>query len=195
MRAVFWEGKPFHVSVKDTPVPTIQTPDDAIVRLTTAAICGSDLHTFHGKFGSPTPPWGMGHEGIGVVVEVGDAVSTIKVGDWVIVPDSPDDGHLNLTPPTDEQQGIFGFGPILGNLGGLQGTWIFFCVRIKLTREKAEYARCPFADKSLIPVSEKLAREQPLDLVLLSDIWPTAWTCLDFSGFQPGDSVAIFGAG
>ena len=60
---------------------------------------------------------------------------------------------------------------------------------------KAEYARCPFADKSLIPVSEKLAKEQPLDLILLSDIWPTAWTCLDFAGFQPGDSVAIFGAG
>jgi len=135
MRAVFWEGKPLHVSVKDTPVPTIQTPDDAIVRITNAAICGSDLHTLHGKLGSTTPPWGMGHEGIGVVVEVGDAVSTVKVGDWVIIPDSPDDGHFNLAPPTDEQEGIFGFGPVFGNLGGLQGTEISLQLRIRLKLE------------------------------------------------------------
>jgi threonine dehydrogenase-like Zn-dependent dehydrogenase len=121
MRAVFWEGKPFHVSVKDTPKPTIQTPDDAIVRLTTAAICGTDLHIFHGKFGSTTPPWGLGHEGIGIVTEVGDNVTTVKVGDWVIVPDEPDDGRLDLTPPTAEQDAFFGFGPTFGNLGGLQG--------------------------------------------------------------------------
>jgi threonine dehydrogenase-like Zn-dependent dehydrogenase len=121
MRAVFWEGKPFHVSVKDTPKPTIQDPGDAIVRLTTGAICGSDLHTYHGLLGSPTPPWPMGHEGIGIVTEVGGNVTTVKVGDYVIIPDEPDDGHLDLAPPPLIDDSIFGFGPAFGDLGGLQG--------------------------------------------------------------------------
>lgn len=121
MRAVFWEGKPFHVSVKDTPKPTIEYPDDAIVRLTMAALCGTDLHILHGIFGSTTPPWGLGHEGIGIVTEIGDNVTTVKVGDWVIVPDEPDDGRLDLTIPNAESEAFFGFGPTFGNLGGLQG--------------------------------------------------------------------------
>ncbi|KAF2111109.1 hypothetical protein BDV96DRAFT_499850 [Lophiotrema nucula] len=177
MRAVVWEGKPFHVSVKSVPKPKIIAEEDAIVRLTTAAICGTDLHTYHGIFGSTNPPWTLGHEGIGVVVEVGSATKSIKVGDRVIVPDFPDDGHLTLRAPDLSEDVAFGFGPDFGNLGGLQ----------------AEYARVPFADDSLIPIPNN--RHSELDYLFISDIWATAWTCIDFSGFQPGDSVAVFGAG
>jgi threonine dehydrogenase-like Zn-dependent dehydrogenase len=123
MRAVVWEGKPFHVSVKDIPKPTIENPGDAIIQITTAAICGSDLHTFHGKLGSPNPPWAMGHEGVGIVIEVGDAVSNTKVGDWVIVPDIPDNGHIELAPPPSSSDALYGFGSLFGNIGGLQGTF------------------------------------------------------------------------
>jgi len=144
MKAVFWEGKPFHVSVKDTPRPTIQTPDDAIIRLTTAAICGTDLHTFHGKFGSSAPPWSLGHEGIGIVAEVGDNVTTLKVGDWVIVPDFPDDGHIDLAPPPVSSEVAFGFGPIFGNLGGLQGaSFRGLLLEVKLKSDKRNTLDAP----------------------------------------------------
>ena len=135
MKAVFWEGKPFHVSVKDTPIPTIKTPDDAIIRLTNVAICGSDLHLFHGVLGSSTPPWAMGHEGIGVVTQVGDSISTIKVGDWVIVPALLPSGHLNLSPPNISQDVIFGFGPQFGTASGLQGMQDFRMVAPLLNRK------------------------------------------------------------
>jgi threonine dehydrogenase-like Zn-dependent dehydrogenase len=122
MRTVLREGKPSHMTVASVPKPKIEYPTDAILRITTAAICGTDLHTFHGKFGSPTPPWPMGHEAIGVVIEIGKAVKTVKVGQKFVVPDLPDDGHLNLTVPTIGELAGFGFGPLLGNLGGCQGT-------------------------------------------------------------------------
>ena len=128
MRAVVWEGKPFEMSVKSVPRPRILAKEDAIVRITTAAICGTDLHTYHGIFGSENPPWGMGHEAIGIVIEVGAATKTIKVGDRVIVPDAPADGHLDLKASAAPLQGVtgFGFGKDFGNLGGLQGTYLTY---------------------------------------------------------------------
>ncbi|KAF2475863.1 alcohol dehydrogenase GroES-like domain-containing protein [Lindgomyces ingoldianus] len=176
MRAVIWEGNPFQVSVQSVPKPTVQAPDDAIIRVTTAAICGSDLHTYRGILGSTNPPWPLGHEAIGFVTEIGSAVQFVKVGDRVIVPDSPDDGHLNVDPSIASVIS-FGFGSEFGNLGGCQ----------------AEYVRVPFADQTLIPIPHSPARE--LDYLLISDIWATAWGCLDFANMQPGDTVAVFGAG
>jgi threonine dehydrogenase-like Zn-dependent dehydrogenase len=124
MQAVIWEGKPFHVSVKNIPKPTIKHPGDAIIQITTAAICGSDLHLFHAKLGSPNPPWTLGHEAVGIVTEVGDTVLNVKVGDWVIVPDIPDNGHLELGPPPITADTLYGFGQAFGgDLGGLQGTF------------------------------------------------------------------------
>lgn len=70
MKAVMWEGKPYKMAVREVDRPKIEQEEDAIVRLTTAAICGTDLHIYHGVFGSSKPPWQMGHEGVGVVVEV-----------------------------------------------------------------------------------------------------------------------------
>jgi threonine dehydrogenase-like Zn-dependent dehydrogenase len=121
MKSVVWEGKPFHMSVKEVPKAAIVDETDAVVRLTTAAICGTDLHILHGVWGAPKAPWPMGHEGVGVVVEVGSAVSTVKVGDRVVIPDTINDGHFHSNPAVDTDLEGFGVGSLSGNLGGLQG--------------------------------------------------------------------------
>ncbi|KAK3629684.1 hypothetical protein LTR56_017890 [Elasticomyces elasticus] len=150
MRAVTYHGIPFSVNVTNVPRPTIMEPTDVIVRMTLSAICGTDLHIYHGLEGG-NPPWVMGHEGLGTVWDVGSAVETLKVGDYVVIPDSV-----------------------------------------------AEYARVPYAQDTLIPIivttnTTSLALEQ--NLLSLSDIFATGWQSLDFAGFKPGDSVAVFGAG
>ncbi|KAF2679371.1 GroES-like protein [Lentithecium fluviatile CBS 122367] len=183
MRAVLWEGKPEKVVVKNVPVPTIQRPEDVIVRVTVATICGSDLHIWHGELGGSEVPWIMGHEAVGIVTEIGTAVDTIKIGDKVVIPDAPAAGHIVVdavrTPLGELGSGSYGLGNGFGlDLGGCQ----------------AEYVRVPFADDSLTKIPNDPAINE-LDYLLLSDIWPTAWECLDFSGFRPGDAVAVFGAG
>ncbi|PVH97459.1 GroES-like protein [Periconia macrospinosa] len=165
MRAVLWEGEVEHVSVKDVPVPTIRHPEDVIVRITSAALCGTDLHIYSGELGSSTTPWILGHEGIGIVTAVGSAVDVFKVGDKVVVPDAPSSGELEVE----------GSASLYSNI-------------------HAEYVRVTFADDSLIKIPDTPGTDDR-DYLLLSDIWPTAWTCLNLSGFQPGDSVAVFGAG
>ncbi len=123
MKAVLWEGKPFHVAVREVPTAEIQQPEDAVVRVTTAAICGSDLHIYHGVLGSPTVPYSIGHESVGVVVKIGSATSTVKVGDRVIIPDLPNQGHFDpdKTLSLDELPLVFGEGSELGGLAGCQG--------------------------------------------------------------------------
>ncbi|KAF2138399.1 uncharacterized protein K452DRAFT_290985 [Aplosporella prunicola CBS 121167] len=177
MRGVLYEGVPNQVRVADLPMPTLQAGSDAIVRITTSAICGSDLHMYHGLQGQDAP-WGMGHEAIGYISEIGNAVSSLSVGDYVVIPDNPSTGHLNMEPPSFESNGIFG---ISGGVG-LQ----------------AEYARVPFADDSLIPVplthnTTNATIEQ--DYVTTADIFATGWQAISWSGFEPGDTVAVFGAG
>ncbi|RYO85043.1 hypothetical protein DL766_007925 [Monosporascus sp. MC13-8B] len=166
MRAVVWEGNPFEMAVRDVPKPRIQMPEDAIVRVTSAAICGSDLHTYHGLLGSTQVPWTQGHEAMGVVVEVGSATEAFKIGDRVIVSAVPDDGHFATEPTLLPMFQGYGLGKDFGNLGGCQ----------------AEY-RIPNN-----PAND-------LDYLFLSDVFATGWQCLDFSGFQAGDKVAVFGAG
>lgn len=85
MKAIVWEGKPFHMSLKDIPVPKLEHPNDVLIRITTSAICGTDLHTYRGLLGSTNPPWTMGHEAIGIIVQAGKGVKTLKVGDRVAV--------------------------------------------------------------------------------------------------------------
>ncbi|GME26973.1 alcohol dehydrogenase [Neofusicoccum parvum] len=175
MRGVVYNS-PYNVSVTDLPMPTLQANTDAIVRMTYAAICGSDLHMYHGLQGD-TAPWGMGHEGIGYISEIGDAVTALAVGDYVVIPDNVGTGHLNMEEPASLSS--FGVG---GDLGGLQ----------------AEYARVPNADQNLIPVplthnTTSTALSQ--SYLTASDILATAWTVLDFASFTPGDTVAVFGAG
>ncbi|KAJ4987874.1 alcohol dehydrogenase-like domain-containing protein [Stagonosporopsis vannaccii] len=176
MRAAVWKGKPYQVSIDNVPRPRLLSAEDAIVRLTSSAICGTDLHIYRGISGSTNPPWVLGHEGVGIVESVGEAVQNVKPGDRVIVPAAPDDGVLNidqLIPPLES----VGLGADFGNSDGMQ----------------AEYFRVAQADTTLIPIPHYPSRE--LDYLMISDIWGTAWTCLDLSGFRAGETVAVFGAG
>ncbi|KAG5659536.1 hypothetical protein KAF25_002095 [Fusarium avenaceum] len=173
MRAVAYFGQPYNVSVIDMPLPSIINQTDVVVRITSSAICGSDLHFYHGFSGSPDVPWGLGHEAIGYVSEIGDAVTALNVGDYVIVPDNADDGHWGPSHPLS-----FGVGS--PDYGGLQ----------------AEYARVPFADDTLIPIPiNSTHRDAELDYLMVADVFTTGWHSLSYSGFEAGDSVAIFGAG
>ncbi len=117
MRAVVWQGQPQNVAVVNLPMPTIQSPTDAIVRVTAAGICGTDLHTYRGHYGSQTPPWPMGHEAMGQILEVGEAVSSLQVGDPVVVSDVAQEAEI-----VGEDSVIypFGMGPDRGDLGGCQ---------------------------------------------------------------------------
>lgn len=123
MKTVVWEGKPFHVATRQVPKPKILDVRDAIVRITTAAICGSDLHMYHGVLGSREVPWPVGHEAMGIVVETGSSVTSIKKNDRVVIScgQSSVTGHLQLEPTIEGGFNMFGGGKDFGDLGGLQG--------------------------------------------------------------------------
>lgn len=134
MKAIVWEGKPFHMAVKEKPMPEIQDANDITVRITVSGICGTDLHTYRGLFGSRNPPWIMGHEGIGIVMQAGKGVKSLKAGDRVLVGASISCGYCDncirgrqsycLTYNPSTPADAFGFGDDAGrDLGGLQGTF------------------------------------------------------------------------
>lgn len=163
-----WEGK---------PRPTIQKPTDAIVRITTSTICGTDLHILKGDLPSVTPGRILGHEGIGVVEDVGTAVTAVRAGDRVIISCVTACGKCDYC-----RKGMYSHcrdgGWILGNT--IDGT-------------QAEYVRIPHADTSLYHLPAGGDEEA---LVMLSDILPTGFECGVLNGqVKPGDTVAIVGAG
>jgi threonine dehydrogenase-like Zn-dependent dehydrogenase len=120
MKATVWNGKPLHVTVESVPKPKLLSSEDAIVRLTSSAICGSDLHIYRGVLGSTNPPWVLGHEGVGIVESVGEAVQNVKRGDRVIVPCTPDDGVLNIDRLVPSLES-YGNGEEFGSNDGMQG--------------------------------------------------------------------------
>jgi threonine dehydrogenase-like Zn-dependent dehydrogenase len=195
MKANCWMGTR-HVEVRDVPDPEILNPRDAIVRITNTAICGSDVHLYNGFI--PTMKRGdvLGHEFMGEVVEVGDAVTNLARGDRVVVPFPIACGHClqceremyslceNTNPNAWMAEKLWGYSPcgIFGYshmLGGYPGG-------------QAEYARVPFADVGPVKIPEELSDEQVL---FLSDIFPTGYMAADMCGIQPGDVIAVFGCG
>ncbi|EJT72256.1 hypothetical protein GGTG_09122 [Gaeumannomyces tritici R3-111a-1] len=174
-RVVMWEGKVGQVVTREIPFPRIEEPEDVIVRITTSALCGTDLHVYRGFMGSPNVPYSLGHEGMGVVHEIGPAVDSFKVGDRVIIA-FPSDRPIPTKNSTVLQLAGFGLGSLFGDLQGLQ----------------AEYVRVPFADSSLVGIPKTLPDKEWL---CTGDIFSTAWQGLTWSGFEAGDSVAVFGAG
>jgi threonine dehydrogenase-like Zn-dependent dehydrogenase len=108
MRAVAQLGQAYNVSVIDVPIPTILNATDVIVKINATAICGSDLHTYHVASGSPDTPLLYGHEAIGYITEMGDAVQFLNVGDYVIIPDNLDNGHYTVEPDHYVVPGGFG---------------------------------------------------------------------------------------
>ncbi|WP_405587612.1 zinc-dependent alcohol dehydrogenase [Streptomyces sp. NBC_01190] len=195
MKATCWTGRN-SVDVLDVPDPKILNASDAIIRVSSTTICGSDLHLYDGYI--PTMKKGdiLGHEFMGEVVEVGPAVRKLKVGDRVVVPFPIACGQCwacrhelysvceNSNPNAGLAEkfmghstaGIFGYSHMLGGYAGGQ----------------AEYARVPFADVGPIKVEDDLTDEQVL---FLSDILPTGYMGADNCDITPGDTVAVWGAG
>jgi threonine dehydrogenase-like Zn-dependent dehydrogenase len=195
MRANCWMGRNT-VEVRDVPDPVIMNQRDAIIKITSTAICGSDLHLYDGYI--PTMEKGdiLGHEFMGNVVEVGPGVSNLSVGDRVVVPFPIACGACNScnaelyslcensNPNAGMAEklwghagaGIFGYSHLTGGFAGGQ----------------AEYVRVPFADVGPIKIENDLPDHQVL---FLSDIFPTAYMGAEMCDIKPGDVIAVWGAG
>src|SRR6185312_8105206 len=188
MKAVTWQGKR-DVSVNDVPDPKIEQPTDAIIRVTSTNICGSDLHLYETLTPFMTAGDVLGHEAMGEVVEVGSAVDTLQVGDRVVVPFQMSCGHCFMcneklysqcetTQVTEYGSGaaLFGYSKLYGQVPGGQ----------------AEYLRVPQAQFTHIKVPEGPADER---FVYLSDVLPTAWQAVEYAAIPPGGSVTVLGLG
>jgi threonine dehydrogenase-like Zn-dependent dehydrogenase len=195
MKANCWMGTR-HMQVDEVPDPKILNQRDAIIRITSTAICGSDLHLYNGFMPAMKRGDVVGHEFMGEVVETGSAVSNLNIGDRVVVPFPIACGHCaqceremyslceNSNPNSWMAEklwgyspcGIFGYSHILGGFAGGQ----------------AEFARVPFADVGPLKVPEQLTDEQVL---FLSDIFPTGYMAAEACGIEPGDTVAVWGCG
>jgi alcohol dehydrogenase len=163
---------------EDVPDPTIQSPTDALVRIDSSTICGTDLHILKGDVPEVVPGTILGHEAVGTVVEIGSAVTTLVPGDRVLVSCITSCGRCRFC-----KEGRYGL-----CTGG--GGWIFGHLIDGL---QAEYARVPFADTSVYKVPPGLTDEQVL---FLADILPTAYEVGVLNGrVEPGDTVAVVGAG
>jgi glutathione-independent formaldehyde dehydrogenase len=186
VKAVVYRG-PFEVSVENVPDARVEQPNDAVVRITTSNICGSDLHMYEGR---TTVEEGtvLGHENMGIVEEVGPGVTRIKPGDRVSVP----------------------FNIACGTCRNCVAGWTAFCLRTNPTEGvdgaaygyanmgpyaggQAEYLRVPYADFNLLELPP--GEEHENDFTMLSDIFPTGWHGTELAGMSAGDRVAVFGAG
>ncbi len=176
MKALVYHG-PNQKSWEEKPKPVILQPSDALVRISKTTICGSDLHILKGDTPEVTDGRILGHEGVGIIEEVGSSVTTFKKGDHVIISCITSCGKCDYC-----KRGMYSHcengGWILGHL--IDGT-------------QAEYVRIPYADNSLYPIRAGSDEEA---LVMLSDILPTGFECGVLNGqVKPGDTVAIVGAG
>ena len=123
MRSVVFSGQPMEVSVRNVPKAAIVRQTDAVVQITSAAICGSDLHNYHGVFGSNQVPYSIGHEAMGIIREIGTEVDSVKIGDRVIIPDFPDGVGIDLKSEINLSIALYGEGHQFGDLGGCQGEY------------------------------------------------------------------------
>jgi threonine dehydrogenase-like Zn-dependent dehydrogenase len=195
MRAICWHGKK-DLRVDNVPDPVIEEPRDAIVKVTSCAICGSDLHLFDGFMMGMKHGDILGHEFMGEVVEVGPANKKLKVGDRVVVPftivcgecDQCRVGNFSVCERTNRNKemadkmfghsaaGLFGYTQLTGGYAGGQ----------------AEYVRVPYADVGPVKIPDGMSDEKAL---FLGDILPTGWQAAVQCDIQPTDTVAIWGAG
>ena len=184
MRAVVYKG-PYEVAVEEVSDPRIEQPDDAIVRITTAAICGSDLHMYEGRTVAE-PGLVFGHENMGVVEAVGEGVTKLAVGDRVVLPFNVACGFCANCEANDT-----GFCLTVneGFAGGAYG----YVAMGPYPGGQAEFLRVPFADFNALQLPEGEKHED--DFILLADVFPTGYHATELADVQPGESVAIYGAG
>jgi threonine dehydrogenase-like Zn-dependent dehydrogenase len=187
MKAVVYQG-PRDVTVTDVPDARIEDPNDILVRITTTNICGSDLHMYEGRTSFETGRV-FGHENMGQVVEVGDAVRKVKVGEYVVLPFNVSCGFckncerglsnycLTMQPEPSFAGAAFGF----ADMGPYQGG-------------QAELLRVPFGDFMALRLGED-AEERQTDYVMLADIFPTGYHATEMAGVKPGDQTVIMGGG
>ncbi|MGB7817615.1 MAG: alcohol dehydrogenase catalytic domain-containing protein, partial [Ornithinibacter sp.] len=188
MRAVTWQGHR-DVRVEEVPDPRIEQPGDAVIRVTSSGICGSDLHLYEvlGSFMDAGDV--LGHEPMGVVEEVGPEVRDLSPGDRVVIPFQVCCGHCwmcghglqsqcETTQVRDQGTGatLFGYSSLYGSLAGGQ----------------AEYLRVPQADYTHVKVPEGPADER---FLYLSDVLPTAWQAVEYAGVGPRDTLLVLGLG
>ncbi|MFW5470446.1 zinc-dependent alcohol dehydrogenase [Knoellia sp. CPCC 206435] len=188
MKALTWQGKK-DLRIEEVPDPRIEQPNDAVIRVTSTAICGSDLHLYDplGPFLAPGDV--LGHETMGVVEEVGPEVTHIKAGDRVVIPFNISCGHCWMCErglmaqcettqvrAQDKGAALFGYTELYGSVPGGQ----------------AEYLRVPQAQFGPIKVPEGVADER---FLYLSDILPTAWQGVEYAEVPDGGSLAVFGLG
>lgn len=188
MKAVTWQGKR-SVVVEDVPDPVIQEPTDAIIKITSTAICGSDLHLY--EVMAPFMEKGdiLGHEPMGIVQEIGSGVKHLKVGDRVVIPFNISCGscfmckqglqsQCETTQVHEHDRGaaLFGYTKLYGQIPGGQ----------------AEYLRVPHADYTSVVVPEGPSDER---FLFLSDVLPTAWQAVQYANIPKGGSVVVLGLG
>ncbi len=182
MKALVYGG-PGEKQWTDAPDPHIQQPTDVIVRLDTTTICGTDLHILKGDVPAVTPGRILGHEGVGTILETGSSVSSLAVGDKVIISCIKSCGHCSFC-----HQGLFAH--CLGDEGASGIGWVFGHL---IDGTQAEYVRVPYAENSVYKVPDGVTNQQA---VMLSDILPTGFEIgVQYGGVKPGDVVAVVGAG
>ena len=184
MKAVVYK-KPFEVAVEDVPDPKILHPKDAIVRITSSCICGSDLHMYEGRTAAESGIV-FGHENMGVIEEVGSAVKRRKVGDRVVMPFNVACGFCKNC-----LGGFTGF-CITVNPGFAGGAYGYVSMG-PWVGGQAEYMQVPFVDFNALHLPE--GTENEADFALLADIFPTGYHGSELAGVKPGESVSVFGAG
>jgi threonine dehydrogenase-like Zn-dependent dehydrogenase len=187
MLAADYRG-PYRIRAERKPMPEIEHPRDAIVKVTRSCICGSDLHLYHGMVPDTRVGMTFGHEFTGIVEEVGSDVSNLKPGDHVLVPFNIACGQCHFckqglfgnchenNPEATAVGGIFGYSHTAGGYDGGQ----------------AEYVRVPYADFGPTIIPDWM---DPDDAVLLTDVVPTGYQAAEMGGIQRGDTVVVFGAG
>ncbi|MCW2956580.1 MAG: threonine dehydrogenase-related Zn-dependent dehydrogenase [Thermoleophilia bacterium] len=188
MKAVTYHGKR-DVRVEEVPDPTIEEPTDAIIRVTSSAICGSDLHLYELLGMYMDSGYVLGHEPMGIVEEVGSGITTLKQGDRVVIPFTISCGHCYMCDgglmsqcettqvhEYDKGASLFGFTKMYGNVPGGQ----------------AEYLRVPQAQFGPIKVPEGPADDR---FLFLSDVLPTAWQAVEYADVIDGGTVAVIGLG
>jgi glutathione-independent formaldehyde dehydrogenase len=184
MKAVVYDG-PYDIKVKEVEDPKIEAPTDAIVRITSTCICGSDLHMYEGRTDAE-PGIVFGHENQGIVEEVGDACARVKKGDRVNLPFNIGCGFC-----FNCERGFTGFCLTVnpGFAGGAYG----YVNMGPYRGGQAEYLRVPFADFNCLELPE--GDEHEADFAMLSDIFPTGYHGAEIAEVGPGETVAVFGAG